>query len=73
MPAEDSRLGRSRAPTLASSRRRCEIVDLFGMDTNLWTAGAAVAQTIIIAAAAAFAFRQVREVQLTARTRAGRS
>jgi hypothetical protein len=40
-------------------------VDLFGVDSNLWTAGAAIAQTIIIAAAAAFAYRQVKEVQLT--------
>jgi hypothetical protein len=41
------------------------MVDLFGVDTDLWTAGAAVAQTIIVGAAAVFAFRQVREAQLT--------
>jgi hypothetical protein len=40
-------------------------VDLFGVDTNLWVAGAAVAQTIIVGAAAGFAFRQVREAQLS--------
>lgn len=40
-------------------------MDLFGVDSNLWTAGAAVAQTIIIGVAAAFAYRQVREAQLT--------
>jgi hypothetical protein len=41
------------------------MVDLFGVDTDLWTAGAAVAQTIIVGTAAVFAFRQVREAQLT--------
>jgi hypothetical protein len=40
-------------------------VDLFGVDTNLWTAGAAIAQTIIVATAAAVAYRQVQEARLT--------
>jgi hypothetical protein len=41
------------------------MIDLFGVDTNIWTAGAAAAQTVIVAAAAGFAFRQVREARLT--------
>jgi hypothetical protein len=41
------------------------MVDLFGVDTNLWVAGAAAAQTIIVGAAAGFAYRQVREAKLT--------
>jgi predicted component of type VI protein secretion system len=41
------------------------MVDLFGVDTNLWTAGAAAAQTIIVAAAAGVAYRQVQEARLT--------
>jgi hypothetical protein len=41
------------------------MIDLFGVDTNLWVAGAAIAQTIILAAAAIFAFGQVREAQRT--------
>jgi hypothetical protein len=40
-------------------------VDLFGMDVNLWAAGAALVEAIIVAAAAAFAFGQVREARLT--------
>lgn len=51
--------------TSGQSRKRCEIIDLFGVDTNLWTAGAAAAQTVIVAAAAGFAFRQVREARLS--------
>jgi hypothetical protein len=41
------------------------MVDLFGMDTNLWVAAAAAVQTAIVGAAAIFAYRQVREAQLT--------
>ena len=41
------------------------MVDLFGVDTNIWTAVAASVQTFIIGAAAVFAYRQVREVRLT--------
>ena len=41
------------------------LVDLFGVDTNIWVAAAAIAQTIIVAAAAIFAYGQVREAQRT--------
>ena len=41
------------------------MLDLFGVDTNIWIASAAAVQTIIVGAAAVFAYRQVREVQRT--------
>jgi hypothetical protein len=41
------------------------MVELLGVDTSLWTAGAAVAQTIIVAAAAGVAYRQVQVARLT--------
>jgi hypothetical protein len=40
-------------------------MDLFGVDANLWIAGAAVAEASVVALAAAFAYRQVREARLT--------
>jgi hypothetical protein len=53
-------------PDSATSRGGASMmVDLFGADANLWMAGAAVAEAIIVGAAAAFAFGQVREARLT--------
>jgi hypothetical protein len=40
-------------------------MDLFGVDAALWVATAATTQTFIFGAAAIFAYRQAREIQLT--------
>ncbi len=41
------------------------MVELFGVDTDIWTAVAASAQTLLIGAAAVVAYRQVREARRT--------
>jgi hypothetical protein len=41
------------------------VVELFGIDSEIWMASAAATQTIIVAVAAGFAYRQVREAQRT--------